>query len=111
MKTQDRRNSNARELGEFHSRFCPHADKLYRAALIVTGNRRRAIKLGAEIYMKAFMEYVRAKRIVNFKDWLVKLVNDHFSKAKLGKLTSWDGRNLGHRRKNLLGKIDACFSN
>jgi DNA-directed RNA polymerase specialized sigma24 family protein len=111
MKVQDKKKLNAKELGEFHSRFCPYADKLYRAALIVTGNPRNALKLGAEIYMKAFREYLRAERIVNFKDWLIKIVHAHFSKAKLGKLTSWKGGDLEYGRKNLLGKISACFSN
>jgi DNA-directed RNA polymerase specialized sigma24 family protein len=111
MKTQYSRKSNARELGEFHSRFCPYADKLYRAALIVTGNPRKAINLEAELYLKAFMEFVRAKRIVNFKDWLIKIVTDHFSKANLGKLNPWKGSGLKQGRKILLGKLSACLSN
>ena len=103
--------ATAKELGEFHARFCPYADQLYRDALIVTGNPRSANKLGAEIYLKAFMEYLQAERIVNFKNWLIKIIDKYFSKAKLGKLKPRNADAFTQTRTNLLGKICACPSN
>jgi len=65
-----------KQAGAFHARFCPLAGRLYRSALIVAGNRRRAEQLQVDIYLKAFVEYLHATSIPHFEYWLAPIVRE-----------------------------------
>jgi DNA-directed RNA polymerase specialized sigma24 family protein len=71
------------ERSAFHARFCPFANRIYRGALIVTGNPRRAEQLQVDVYLKAFVEYLLAGHITNFKSWLAELVRECFADYEL----------------------------
>lgn len=72
-----------KEAGAFHARFCPFADRLYRGALIITGNPGCAAQLQVDIYLKAFVEYLLAGRINNFNNWLAEIVRTSFAEYQL----------------------------
>lgn len=72
-----------KEISAFHARFCPFADRLYRSALIVAGNPRSAEQLQVDIYLKAFVEYLQAGNIANFKVWLAEIVSECFAGYEL----------------------------
>lgn len=72
-----------KEISAFHARFCPFADRLYRSALIVTGNPRSAEQLQVDIYLKAFVEYLQAGNVANFKNWLAEIVAECFGDYEL----------------------------
>ncbi|MGH7596407.1 MAG: hypothetical protein ACREOI_08645 [bacterium] len=72
-----------KEISAFHTRFCPFADRLYRSALIVTGSPRSAEQLQVDVYLKAFVEYLQAGNIANFKNWLAEIVSECFSEYEL----------------------------
>jgi hypothetical protein len=74
-----------REICDFHKLFCPFARRIFRGALIVTGSVRSAEKLQVDIYLKAFIKYVLAERVVDFETWLVKIVEELFGQSRLGK--------------------------
>jgi hypothetical protein len=72
-----------KEISAFHARFYPFADRLYRNALIVTGNPRSAEQLQVDVYLKAFVEYLRAQNIANFKNWLAEIASEYFADYEL----------------------------
>jgi hypothetical protein len=67
-----------KEISAFHANFCPFSDRLYRSALIVAGNPRSAEQLQVDIYLKAFVEYLHAGNVTNFKDWLAGIAVECF---------------------------------
>jgi DNA-directed RNA polymerase specialized sigma24 family protein len=73
-----RNNITGNERSAFHAFFCPFADHIYRGALIVTGNPGRAEQLQVDVYLKAFVEYLLAGYITNFKNWLAQIVRECF---------------------------------
>ncbi|NIR51527.1 hypothetical protein GWO43_23390 [candidate division KSB1 bacterium] len=72
------RNREKMEMGEFHRRFRPYVNRIYRGALILTGSPGSAKKLQTEVYLRAFMAYLQAEPIANFKAWLIDIVSDCF---------------------------------
>src|SRR5574341_771338 len=83
---QDHENMNTltdKEISAFHARFCPFADRVYRSALIVTGNPRSAEQLQIDVYLKAFVEYLQAGNVANFKNWLAEIVSECFGDYEL----------------------------
>ena len=72
-----------KETSAFHARFCPFADRIYRNALIVTGNPQNAERLQVDVYLKAFVEYLYAGTLADFKAWLVEIVRECFAEYKL----------------------------
>jgi len=71
------------ERSAFHARFCPFADRIYRGALIVAGNPRSAERLQVDVYLKAFVEYLQAGHVANFKNWLAEIVRECFDDYEL----------------------------
>ena len=67
------------ERSAFHARFCPFAKRIYRGALIVAGNPRSAEQLQIDVYLKAFVEYLLAGGVANFKSWLAGIAAECFS--------------------------------
>jgi hypothetical protein len=72
-----------KETSAFHAQFCPFAERIYRSALIVTGSPRSAEQLQVDIYLKAFVEYLLARDVANFKSWLTKIVSECFADYEL----------------------------
>ena len=72
-----------KEISAFHARFCPFADRLYRSALIVTGKPSSAEQLQVDVYLKAFVEYLQAGNVANFKNWLAEIVSESFADYEL----------------------------
>lgn len=79
----NRKNISAKEARAFHARFCPFADRLYRSALIVTGNPSRAEQLQVDIYLKAFVEYLHAGHLSKFESWLSEIASACFAEYEL----------------------------
>ena len=77
-----------REICDFHKLFCPFARRIFRGALIVTGGVRSAEKLQADIYMTAFIKYVQAGHVIDFKAWLVEIVEEAFLQSRARKKSS-----------------------
>lgn len=72
-----------KEISAFHARFCPFADRVYRNALIVTGSPRSAEQLQVDVYLKAFVEYLHAGHLTNFKNWLAEIASECFADYEL----------------------------
>lgn len=70
-----------KESGEFHTRFCPYANRIYRSALILTGCPKRAERLQVELYLQAFIAYLRAGNIRDFERWLAGVALEILSKS------------------------------
>ena len=70
------------EISEFHALFRPYVNRIYRGALILTGNPKTAEKLQTKIYLQAFMQYLQDSDFLDFKMWLLQIVDDCFSKRK-----------------------------
>ena len=70
------------EISEFHSFFRPFVNRIYRGALILTNNPKAAEKLQTEIYLEAFMQYLQDRDFIDFKIWLLQIVDDRFSMRK-----------------------------
>ncbi len=70
------------EISEFHSFFRPFVNRIYRGALILTNNHRTAEKLQTEIYLDAFMQYLQDSDFIDFKIWLLQIIDDCFSTRK-----------------------------
>ncbi len=75
----DMKNVTDKEISAFHARFCPFADRLYRSALIVTGNPKSAEQLQVDVYLKAFVEYLHAGHLANFETWLAEIAGECFA--------------------------------
>jgi len=90
--------SSGKEIGEFHSRFRPYVNSIYRGALIMTGNPRSADKLQVKIYMKSFMQYLQAGSGLSFKEWLLEIVAECFSEFRNGE-TRQDSKSDAKRQK------------
>ena len=65
-----------RQVSAFHTRFCPYAERLYRSALVVTGNPKSAARLQVDIYLKAFVEYLHTTRPASFENWLAEIASE-----------------------------------
>jgi len=70
------------EISEFHSLFRPFVNRIYRGALILTRDPKRAEKLQTEIYLEAFMQYLQDRDFLDFKTWLLQIIDDCFSTRK-----------------------------
>ncbi len=70
-----------KESGEFYTRFCPYANRIYRSALILTGCPNKAERLQMDLYLRAFLAYLHAGNIVDFERWLAGVAIEIFSKS------------------------------
>lgn len=86
--------SNEKKNGEFYTRFHPFTRRIYRSALIVTGCPRSAEKLQANIYLKAFIAYLQAGHVADFKVWLAEIVREAFSEYPRPRRVSSIGANV-----------------
>ena len=71
-----------KEISEFHNLFRPYVNRIYRGALILTLNPKVAERLQTEIYLEAFMQYLQDSDFIDFKTWLLQIVDDCFSTRK-----------------------------
>jgi hypothetical protein len=76
--------STTREITDFHVRFRPYVNRIYRGSLILTSSPAAAEKLQTKIYLKAFLEYVQVGRVPQFNGWLLDIVADCFSAQGAG---------------------------
>lgn len=98
-----------RVAGAFHALFCPFAGRLYRGALIVTGNPGSAAQLQVDVYLKAFVEYLLAGRINNFENWLAEIVRTCFAEYQLQpSATRFQGDAAYEAFQANLRKLAAC---
>ncbi|MCI0691992.1 hypothetical protein L0337_08300 [candidate division KSB1 bacterium] len=77
------KNVTDKEISAFHARFCPFADRVYRSAIIATGNLKSAKQLQVDVYLKAFVEYLLAGHVANFKNWLAAIASECFADHEL----------------------------
>ncbi len=70
------------EISEFHSLFRPFVNRIYRGVLILTKNPKTAERLQTEIYLEAFMQYLQDSEVIDFKVWLLQIIDDCFSTRK-----------------------------
>ena len=71
-----------KEISEFHNLFRPYVNRIYRGALILTNNPKIAETLQTEIYLEAFMQYLHDNDGIDFKIWLLQIIDDCFSTRK-----------------------------
>ncbi len=82
-RNEAKMNKSSREkISEFHGLFRPYVNRIYRGALILTLNPKVAEKLQTEIYLEAFMQYSQGRNFLDFKTWLLQIVDDCFSTRK-----------------------------
>ena len=74
--------SSREEISEFHGLFRPYVNRIYRGALILTLHPKVAERLQTEIYLEAFMQYMQDSDFIDFKTWLLQIVDDCFSTRK-----------------------------
>ncbi len=82
-RNEAKMNKSSREVfSEFHGLFRPYVNRIYRGALILTWSPKTAEKLQTEIYIEAFMQYSQGRNLLDFKTWLLEIVDDCFSTRK-----------------------------
>lgn len=74
--------SSGEVFSEFHGLFRPYVSRIYRGALILTNNPKTAERLQTEIYLEAFMQYSQGGNLLDFRIWLLQIVDDCFSTRK-----------------------------
>ena len=95
------------EISEFHSLFRPFVNRIYRGALILTRDPKRAEKLQTEIYLEAFMQYLHDRDFLDFKVWLLQIIDDCFSTRKPQNSEALIKKDTAHEKA--IGLIAADF--
>ncbi len=64
--------------GQFEALAFDYMDRLYRAALYLTKDKRDAEELVQETYLKAFRFFASFREGTNFRAWLFKILHNNF---------------------------------
>ncbi len=98
-RNEAKMNKSSREVfSEFHGLFRPYVNRIYRGALILTWSPKTAEKLQTKIYIEAFMQYSQGRNLLDFKTWLLQIVDDCFSKHKPQNSEMLIKKDSGHKR-------------
>ena len=87
-----------KEISEFHNLFRPYVNRIYRGALILTLNPKVAERLQTEIYLEAFMQYSQGGNLLDFRIWLLQIVDDCFSTRKSQKSETLIKKESAHKK-------------